>query len=88
MFFLFINIKIIIVSKKILAILITKIYNFVLLTTSNSLKSNKNNLNIKSCNCNNKEEVSLKRFCNYNNKKEVSLKKKFGFFLYFIFYKF
>ncbi len=62
LFFLFVKIKIAIVSKKILAILIIKVRNFVVLTTLNNLKSNKDNLNIKSCNCNNKEKTSLKKF--------------------------
>ncbi len=62
LFFLFVKIKIAIVSKKILAILVIKIRNFVILTTLNNLKSNKDNFNIKSCNCNNKEETSLKKF--------------------------
>ena len=65
LFFLFVEIKIAIVFKKIFAILIIKIYNFVVLTTSNNLRFNKDNLNIKSCNCNNKEKISLKNlnFC-------------------------
>ncbi len=61
-FFLFIKIKIVIIFKKILAILIIKTHNFVVLTTSNSLKSNKDNLNIKFRNRNNKEKTSLKKF--------------------------
>ncbi len=60
LFFLFVKIKIAIVFKKIFAILVIKVYNFVVSTTLNSLKFNKDNFNIKSCNCNNKKEVSLK----------------------------
>ncbi len=59
LFFLFVKIKITIVSKKILAILVINIYNLVVLITLNSLRFNKNNLNIKSRDCNNKEEISL-----------------------------
>jgi len=54
LFFLFVEIKVAIVSRKIFAILIINIRNLIILITSNSLKSNKNNLNIESCNCNNK----------------------------------
>jgi len=57
---LFIKIKIATISKKILAILVIKIYNFIVLTTLSNLKSNKNNLNIESCNYNSKKETSLK----------------------------
>jgi len=57
---LFVKIKIAIVSRKIFAILIIKARSFVISTTSNNLRFNKNNLNIKSRNCNNKEEISLK----------------------------
>jgi len=60
LFFLFVKIKIAIVFKKILAILIIKIRNFVILTTLNNLRFNKDNFNIKFCNCNNKEKASLK----------------------------
>jgi len=59
---LFVDIKITIVFEKIFAILVIKIYNFVVLTILNSLKSNKDNFNIEFCNCNNKEKVSLKEF--------------------------
>jgi len=59
---LFVKIKIAIVSKKIFAILIIKVCNFVVLTTLSSLRFNKDNFNIKSCNCNNKEKTSLKEF--------------------------
>jgi len=62
LFFLFIKIKIAIVFKKILAILIIKIRNFVILTTLSNLRSNKNNFNIKFCNYNNKEEAFSKEF--------------------------
>ncbi len=62
LFFLFVEIKVAIVSRKIFAILIINIRNLIILITSNSLKSNKNNLNIESCNCNNKEKISLKNF--------------------------
>jgi len=59
---LFVKIKIAIVFKKIFAILIIKIRNFVVLTTLNNLRSNKNNLNIKFRNRNNKKEAFLKEF--------------------------
>jgi len=62
LFFLFVKIKIAIVFKKIFAILIIKVRNFVILTTLSNLRFNKDNLNIKSCNRNNKEETSLKEF--------------------------
>jgi len=62
LFFLFIEIKIVIVFKKILAILIIKVYNFVVLTTLNSLRFNKDNLNIEFCNYNSKEKTFLKEF--------------------------
>ncbi len=62
LFFLFVKIKIAIVFKKIFAILIIKIRNFVVLTTLNNLRSNKNNLNIKFRNRNNKKEAFLKEF--------------------------
>ena len=62
LFFLFVKIKIAIVSKKIFGILIIKVRNFVVLTTLNNLKSNKNNLNVESRNRNNKEKTSLKKF--------------------------
>ncbi len=60
LFFLFVKIKITIVFKKILAIFIIKVRNFVVLTTLNNLRSNKDNLNIKFRNCNNKKKTSLK----------------------------
>ena len=56
------EIKIAIVFKKIFAILEIKVYNFVVLTILDNLKSNKYNLNIKSYNYNNKEETFLKEF--------------------------
>ncbi len=56
------EIKIAIVFKKIFAILEIKVYNFVVLTILDNLKSNKDNLNIKSYNYNNKEETFLKEF--------------------------
>jgi len=59
---LFVEIKTIIVFKKILAILIIKVRNFVVLITLNNLRFNKDNLNIKSCDYNSKEEASLKEF--------------------------
>jgi len=59
---LFIKIKITIIFKKIFAILVIKVCNFVVLTTLNNLRSNKDNLNIKFRNCNNKEKASLKEF--------------------------
>jgi len=59
---LFVEIKITIVFRKIFAILVIKVRNFVVLTTLNNLRFNKNNLNIKSRNCNNKKEASLKEF--------------------------
>jgi len=59
---LFVEIKIAIVFKKIFAILIIKVGNFVVLTTLNNLRFNKNNLNIESYNYNNKEKVFLKEF--------------------------
>ncbi len=62
LFFLFIKIKIAIVSRNFFAILIIKARNFVVLATSNSLRFNKDNLNIKFCNCNNKKKASLKEF--------------------------
>ncbi len=60
LFFLFVKIKIAIVSKKIFGILIIKVRNLVVLTTLNNLKSNKNNLNIKFCNRNNKKKAFSK----------------------------
>jgi len=60
LFFLFVKIKIAIVSRKIFAILIIKVRNFVVLTTLNNLRFKEDNLNIKSCNYNNKEKASLK----------------------------
>jgi len=62
LFFLFIEIKIVIVFEKKIAILVIKVCDFVILTTLNNLKSNKNNFNIKFCNYNNKEEFFLKEF--------------------------
>ncbi len=62
MFFLFVRIKIAIVFEKILAILVTKVYNFVVLTTLDSLRSNKDSLNIRFCNCNKKEKAFLENF--------------------------
>jgi len=62
LFFLFIEINVAIVFKKILAIFVIKVRNFVVLITLDNLRSNKDNLNIKFCNCNNKEEVFLKDF--------------------------
>ncbi len=62
LFFLFVKIKIVIVFEKKNAILIIKVCNFVVLTTLNNLKFNENNFNVKSCNCNNKEKASLKKF--------------------------
>jgi len=59
---LFVKIKIAIIFKKIFAILIIKVRNFVMLTTLNKLRFKENNLNIKSYNCNNKEKTSLKKF--------------------------
>jgi len=73
LFFLFVEIKIAIVFKFFFAILVIKVYDFVVLITLNNLKYNKNNLNIK--------------FCNYNNKKEASLKDfrfRFFFALFFV----
>ncbi len=60
-FFLFIEIKIAIVFKKILAILIIKVRNFVILTTLDNLKSEKDSFNIKFRNRNNEEKVFLKK---------------------------
>ncbi len=60
LFFLFVEIKIAIIFEKIFAILIIKARNFVILTTSNNLRFNKDNLNIKFRNCSSKEETSLK----------------------------
>ncbi len=57
LFFLFVKIKITIVFEKNSAILIIEVRNFVVLTTLNNLKFNKNNLNIKSYNCNNKKKL-------------------------------
>ncbi len=62
LFFLFVKIKIVIVFKFFFAILIIKVYNFVILITLNNLKFNKDNLNIESCNYNNKEKTFLKKF--------------------------
>jgi len=59
---LFVKIKIVIVFKKKNAILIIKVRNFVVLTTLNNVRFNKDNLNVKSCDCNNKKEVFLKEF--------------------------
>ncbi len=75
LFFLFIKIKIAIVSKKILAISIIKVRNFVVLTTLSNLKSKKDNFNIKSRNRNNKKKILQKNL-------------SFSSFLFcFIFYK-
>jgi len=62
LFFLFVKIKIVIVFEKIFAILVIKVRNFVVLTILSNLRFNKDNFNIKSRNCNNKEEASLKEF--------------------------
>ncbi len=62
LFFLFVEIKIAIVFKKIFAILVIKVRNFVVLTTLDNLRFNENNLNIKFRNRNNKKETSLKEF--------------------------
>ena len=79
MFFLFVKIKITIIFKKIFAILIIKIRNFVILITLNNLKFNENNLNIRSCNYNNKGKTSLK---------ELSFNFNFNlFFISFIIFK-
>jgi len=59
---LFVEIKIAIVFKKIFAILVIKVRNFVVLTTLDNLRFNENNLNIKFRNRNNKKETSLKEF--------------------------
>jgi len=59
---LFVKIKIAIIFKKIFAILIIKVRNFVVLTTLNNLRFNKDNLNIKFRNRNNKKKASLKKF--------------------------
>jgi len=59
---LFVKIKIAIVFEKIFAISIIKVRNFVVLTTLNNLKFNKDNLNVKFRNYSNKEEVFLKKF--------------------------
>jgi len=57
---LFIEIKIAIVSRKIFAILIIKARNFVVLTTLSNLRFNKDNLNVKFYDCDNKEKAFLK----------------------------
>ena len=62
LFFLFIEIKIIIVFKKIFAISIIKIRDFVVLIILNNLRFNKDNLNNKFRNYNNKKEASSKEF--------------------------
>ncbi len=62
LFFLFVKIKIAIVSKNFFAILIIKVCNLVILIILNNLKFNKDNLNIKFRNCSNKEKASLKEF--------------------------
>ncbi len=62
LFFLFVEIKIAIVFEKIFAILIIKVCNFVVLIILDSLRFKEDNLNIESCNCNNKEKVFLKNF--------------------------
>jgi len=62
LFFLFIKIKVAIVFRKIFAILIIKVRNFVVLIILNNLKFNKDNLNIKSRDYNNKKETFLKEF--------------------------
>jgi len=59
---LFVKIKIAIVFKKIFAILIIKVRNFVVLTILNNLRFNKDNLNIEFRNYNNKEEAFLEEF--------------------------
>ncbi len=61
-FFLFVKIKIVIVFKKIFAILVIKVRNFIVLITLNNLRSNEDNFNVKFCDCNNEEETSLKEF--------------------------
>jgi len=73
LFFLFVEIKIATIFKKIFAILIINIRNLVVLKTLNSLKFNKDNLNIKSRNCNSKKKLSLKNF-----------KFLFSFFLFYL----
>ncbi len=55
-FCLFVEIKIAIIFKKIFAMLIIKVRNFVILTTLNNLKFNKDNLNIEFRNRNNKKK--------------------------------
>ena len=60
MFFLFVEINVATIFEKILTISIIKARNFIVLITSKILRSNKDNLNIKFCSCNNKVEVSLK----------------------------
>jgi len=62
LFFLFIKIKIAIVSKKIFAFLIIKARNLVVLIALNNLKFKENNLNIKFRNRNSKEDFFLKNF--------------------------
>ncbi len=62
LFSLFVKIKIAIVFRKIFAISIIKVCNFVVLTTLNNLKSNKDNFNIKFRNYNNEKKASLKEF--------------------------
>jgi len=59
---LFVKIKITIIFEKKFAILIIKIYNFVILITLNNLRFKKDNLNIEFYNYNNKEKASLKKF--------------------------
>jgi len=60
LFSLFVKIKITIVFRKVFTILIIKVCNLVILITLNNLKFNKDNFNLKSCDRNNKEKVSLK----------------------------
>jgi len=59
---LFIEIKIAIVFRKILAILIIEVRNFVISTTLSNLKFKKSYFNVESRNRNNKEKASLKKF--------------------------
>ncbi len=62
LFFLFVQIKIAIIFEKKIVILIIEVRNFVVLTTLNNLKSNKNNLNIESRDlC--KNNKSKKKIC-------------------------
>jgi len=62
LFFLFVEINVVIVFEKILAIFVIKVRDLVVLIILDNLRFNKDDLNVEFCNCNNKEEVSLEDF--------------------------